>query len=69
MIIDAALSGLAGSGQTVLQKLLASEPQTAQRTAAITTLAATLSAAARIRASEVLQWTADSNRPPGSGWR
>ena len=40
--VDAALSGLSGSEQAVLQRLLASETASPQRTAAVTMLAATI---------------------------
>ena len=61
--VDAALSGLSGSEHTVLQRLLASETASPQRTAAVAMLAATIVRAAEdARVQDVFQWAADPKR-------
>jgi mono/diheme cytochrome c family protein/glucose/arabinose dehydrogenase len=61
--VDAALSGLSGGEQTVLQRLLASETASPQRTAAITMLAATIVRGGQdARVQDVFQSTADPKR-------
>jgi len=57
LTVDAAISGLAGRESAILQKLLATPEATAQRTAAITTLAATVVKSGQdARVQELLQW-------------
>jgi mono/diheme cytochrome c family protein len=64
LTVDAAISGLTGRESAVLQKLLATPDATPQRTAAITTLAATVVKSGQDpRIQELLQWIADSSRP------
>src|SRR6266545_4294251 len=64
LTVDAAISGLAGRESAILQKLLATPATTPQRTAVITTLAATVVRSARdARVHELLQWIADGSRP------
>lgn len=64
LTVDAAISGVAGRESVILQKLLATPSATPQRTAAITTLAATVVRSGQdARVQELLQWTADATRP------
>jgi len=64
LTVDAAISGLAGREAAMLQKLLAGPAATPQRTAAVTTLAATVVKSGQdARVQELLQWIADGSRP------
>jgi mono/diheme cytochrome c family protein len=64
LTIDAAISGLAGRESAILQKLVTTPAATPQRTAAITTLAATVVKSGQdARVQELLEWIADSSRP------
>ena len=64
LTVDAAISGLAGRESAVLQKLLATPASTPQRSAALTTLAATVVKSGQdARVQELLQWIADGTRP------
>jgi mono/diheme cytochrome c family protein len=62
--VDAALSGLSGSEDAVLQRMLQDGAATPQRTAAVTILAATIVKSGQDgRIQELLQWTAQPGRP------
>jgi mono/diheme cytochrome c family protein len=64
LTVDAAISGLTGRESAVLQKLLAAPDATPQRTAVITTLAATVVKSGHDAAvQELLRWIADGSRP------
>ena len=64
LTVDAAISGLAGRETVFLEKLLSSADSTPQRTAAITTLAATVVKSGQdARVQAMLQWIAEANRP------
>jgi mono/diheme cytochrome c family protein len=64
LTVDAALSGLAGRESAVLEKLVASPGTTPQRTAVVTTLAATIVKSGQdARVQQLLQWIADGSRP------
>jgi mono/diheme cytochrome c family protein len=64
LTVDAVLSGLAGSEAVVLQRLLQSAEATPQRTAVITTLAATVVKSASDQpVQDVLQWVTEESRP------
>jgi mono/diheme cytochrome c family protein len=64
MVVDAALTGLNGSEQKVLEQLFAVPAATPQVTAAITTLAATIVKSGQdARLQDVFKWTADPARP------
>jgi mono/diheme cytochrome c family protein len=64
MVVDAALTGLNGSEQKVLEKLFAAPAATPQTTAAITALAATIVKSGQDpRVQDVFKWTADRARP------
>ncbi len=63
LTIDAAISGLSGRETVFLQKLFAAGDATPQRSAAITTLAATVVKGGQdARVQELLQWIADPKR-------
>jgi mono/diheme cytochrome c family protein len=65
--VDAALSGLSGSEHTVLERLLASETPSPQRTAAVATIAATIVRAGQdARVQDVFQRAAD---PKSATWQ
>jgi mono/diheme cytochrome c family protein len=65
--VDAALSGLSGSKHTVLERLLASETPSPQRTAAVATIAATIVRAGQdARVQDVFQRAAD---PKSATWQ
>jgi mono/diheme cytochrome c family protein len=62
--VDAALSGLAGREWVILQRVLASQAQTPQRTAVITTLAATIVRGGQDKpVQDMLQAVAEEARP------
>jgi mono/diheme cytochrome c family protein len=64
LTVDAVLSGAAGSEGALLQRLMQATDATPQRTAAMTTLAATVVKSARDQpVQELLQWTAQDSRP------
>ena len=64
LTVDAAISGLAGRESATLQRLLATPAATAQTTAAITTLAATVVKSGQdARVQELLQSIAAAGRP------
>jgi mono/diheme cytochrome c family protein/glucose/arabinose dehydrogenase len=64
LTVDAVLSGLAGTESVVLQRLLRATDMTPQRTAAITTLAATVMKGAQDQPlQELLEWAAEDGRP------
>ncbi len=64
LTVDAALSGLSGREATVLQHLLETAAQTPQRSAAISTLAATIVKGGQDKAvQDLLQVVADNARP------
>jgi mono/diheme cytochrome c family protein len=67
LTVDAALSGLAGRENVILQRVLASQTQTPQRTAVITTLAATIVKGGQDKpVQELLQAVAEEGR---SAWQ
>ena len=64
LTVDALLSGYAGAEAALLERVLQATDPTPQRTAAITTLAATVVKAAQdSTVQNVLQWTAQDTRP------
>jgi mono/diheme cytochrome c family protein len=64
LTVDAALSGLAGREGAILQRLLATQTQTPQNTAVITTLAATIVKGAQDKpVQDVLQAISENARP------
>ena len=64
LTVDALLSGYAGAEAPLLERVLQATDPTPQRTAAITTLAATVVKAAQDSSVQnVLQWTAQDSRP------
>jgi mono/diheme cytochrome c family protein/glucose/arabinose dehydrogenase len=64
LTVDAVLSGLSGTEAVVLQRLVQSADATPQRTAVITTLAATVVKSARDKpVQDVLQWVTEDSRP------
>ena len=64
LTVDALLSGYAGAEAPLLERVLQATDPTPQRTAAITTLAATVVKAAQDSpVQNVLQWTAQDSRP------
>ena len=64
LTVDALLSGYAGAEAALLERVLQATDPTPQRTAAITTLAATVVKAAQDSSVQnVLQWTAQDSRP------
>ena len=64
LTVDAAISGLAGRESAVLEKLLGAPGTSTQRTAVVTTLAATIVRSGQdARVQQLLQWAADGSRP------
>jgi mono/diheme cytochrome c family protein len=64
LTVDAALSGLAGREEAVLQRVLASQTQTPQLSAVVTTLAATVVKAGQDKpVQDLLQAIAEQGRP------
>jgi mono/diheme cytochrome c family protein len=64
LTVDAALSGLAGREGAILQRVMESQEQTPQRSAVITTLAATIVKSAQDKAvQDLLQAVSEDKRP------